>query len=129
MENGKEEINRLTGDKEWINNVCVSIVEFLDKFKTNTSTFMVFVFWEVFGEQINPDNLDQFEHLDTSNDKNSNKFICQGKSVEIKSLMQFNRLHKILSARACEYLFILRNLNGLVKNTFISGAFPKKNPF
>ena len=43
--------------------------------------------------------------------------------------MQFNRLHKILSARACEYLFVLRSCFNLIKNDLITLAFPKKNPF
>ena len=43
--------------------------------------------------------------------------------------MQFNRLHKIMSARGCEYLFILRNSFMLVKNDLLGMAFPKKSPF
>ena len=83
-----EEIKRLAGDKEWINIVCVRIIEFLNLFKTNTSNYMVFVFAEVFVEQMNPDNMTQFEHLDTkTTDKHSNEFIRKGKLVDIKTHM------------------------------------------
>ena len=43
--------------------------------------------------------------------------------------MQFNRLHKVVSARACEYLFVLRQCYFLIKTEFIANAFPKKNFF
>lgn len=43
--------------------------------------------------------------------------------------MQFNRLHKVVSARACEYIFILRQSYVLIKNEFITSCFPKKNFF
>ena len=43
--------------------------------------------------------------------------------------MQFNRLHKVVSARACEYIFILRQSYFLIKTEFITSSFPKKNFF
>lgn len=78
----------------------------------------------VFGEEVIVGNAN---YLDTHivEEKSSHG----GKAAEIKTLMQCNRLHKILSARACEYLFLLKSLFSLVKNDFIVLAFPKKNPF
>jgi hypothetical protein len=48
---------------------------------------------------------------------------------ELKTLMQVNRLHKYLSARVCEFIFVLRKCYSLVKNDIIGKLFGKKNPF
>ena len=88
------------------------------------TSFQGFVLHTVFGEEISAGNLD---YLDTHIIEE--KSTHGGKAAEIKTLMQCNRLHKILSARACEYLFLLKNLFSLIKNDLIALAFPKKNPF
>ena len=52
-----------------------------------------------------------------------------GIAGELKTLMQVNRLHKYLSARVCEFIFVLRKCYSLVKNDIIGKLFGKKNPF
>ena len=50
----------------------------------------------------------------------------EGIAGQISSLMQFNRLHRIVATRACEYLFFLRHIFNLVRKDFVLAAFPKK---
>ena len=63
MESGMEEVKRIT-QSNVLDPMVTSIVEFLGKFKTNCQDFLVFLMLEVFGETINPNNLNQFEHLE-----------------------------------------------------------------
>ena len=78
---------------------------------------------EIFGEDAISDD---FDYLDK---RGFGEVIHKGKAAEIKTLMQFNRLHKIMSARGCEYLFVLRTICSIIKNDIVAIAFPKKNPF
>ena len=43
--------------------------------------------------------------------------------------MQVNRLHKILSARTCEFLFLIKKSYRLIKDDLMYKLFGKKNPF
>ena len=43
--------------------------------------------------------------------------------------MQYNRLHKIVSARVCEFIFFIKHMFNLVRKDFIVAVFPKKNVF
>ena len=62
-------------------------------------------------------------------DDNEEEVKPGGKACELKTLMQVYRLHKYLSARICEYVFIIRKSYHLVKNDIIGKLFGKKNPF
>ena len=86
---------------------------------------------DIFGEELSLQNLNQTLEYATKpiEEENKSEMVLKGKSQQISSLMQFNRLHKILAARACEHIFILRSCFSLVKNDIIAVAFPKKNPF
>ena len=50
-------------------------------------------------------------------------------AANVKSLMQFNRLHKLLGARLCEYVFVLKRSYTLIKSELITKLFGKNNPF
>ena len=43
--------------------------------------------------------------------------------------MQVNRLHKIFSARTCEFLFLIKKSFRLIKDDLMYKLFGKKNPF
>ena len=43
--------------------------------------------------------------------------------------MQVNRLHKLLGARICEFIYILKRSYQLIKTDLIYKLFGKKNPF
>ena len=50
-------------------------------------------------------------------------------AANVKSLMQFNRFHKLIGARVCEYVYVLRRSHQLIKTELVYKLFGKKNPF
>jgi len=81
----------------------------------------------IFGEMIDSKYLDRL--IETSSISEENTSVLNSISSQITTEMQFNRLHRIVSTRACEYLFALRQSYDLIKTQLIANAFAKKNPF
>ena len=56
MDFGMDEVKRIA-QQSILDEPVIYIIEFITKFRTNCQEFLVFVMQEVFGEQINPNNL------------------------------------------------------------------------
>ena len=126
MDQGVEEVRGTSIlEREKLDGLKKQILAYMNKFKFKCSKQLSFMMFQIYREQVETQNLPEL--IEGRITEESEQF--KGIAGQIKTLMQFNRLHKIVSARACEYIYILRQCFSLVSKDFIALVFPKKNVF
>lgn len=109
------------------------ILALIIKSKHKISSHLISIIFQIYNEKLEA-NIASLQTLIDSNKKDtSSDFLSFGETYshakKITTLMQFNRLHKIVSARVCEIVYYIKHMWSLIHKDFIITAFPKKNIF